>query len=215
VDPADATDLSMTQVQGVFAQLDNAHRTKTMRDARYAKAKRGDLVVDYQSAGSSAPTAHWTSTPRFVTPSNEVRRVFWETGSFRKTVRALAAAERTLPSRVDGQLSGSPRRSIGYATFSCTKRTRDSTSSGVPRWRSTRRKGAACSGRLLRTLDRARQPSSAYMTAEEQERIRQRAAQNDFTSRHRQVWSRATAGLAGMRSVYESSYCCRSRAGAP
>lgn len=192
LDPTDANDVSMTQVQGVFAQLDNAHRTKTMRDARYAKARRGDVVSRLPVGWIKRPDGTLDLDPEVRDTINDVRRIFWATGSLRQTVRKLADAESELPSRVQGQLvwkcATLDRVShfllhpayAGFYIFGRTEMTFDP------------KKGR----RVQQKLPRDRwivhaNHHPAYMTPEEQERIRQRVAQNDFAARHRPGRGRA------------------------
>jgi len=202
VDPADANDVSMTQVLGVFAQLDNAHRTKIMSDARYAKARRGDFVSRLPVGWIKRPDGSLDFDPEVRDAINEVRRVFWETGTLRQTVRALAAAGRTLPSRVDGQLLWKPANLdrvhhfllhpayAGIYNFGCTEMAFD-----PKKGRRVQRKVPP--ERWIVHTDHL----PAYMSAEEQERIRQRAGQNKFATRHRPGRGRAAAGPACMRSL--------------
>lgn len=197
IDTTDPSDVGMVQVQAVFAEMDNSHRVRTLREARLAKARRGDIVSQLPVGWIKRPDGSYDYDPEVRAAIDQVRYVFWQAGSLRQTVRALRLAGHLLPSRRYGLRWKEAtldrvrhfllhRAYSGRYTFGRTQMASDPTGD-------KRVQRPVAPENWIVHDDRL----PAYMSPEEQERIQRQVRGNDFQARRRPGRGRALCrGLA-------------------
>jgi len=99
IDPADANDTALAQVQAVFAQLDNHGRTKHLRDTKLAKARSGATVSRLPIGWLKNPNRTFDFDPEVKPAIDEVYEVFRRVRTLRGTVSELNRLGRKLPTR--------------------------------------------------------------------------------------------------------------------
>jgi len=188
-DPGNPQDVAMLHVEGTFAELDSGMRMQVLREARLAKVRLGQRVTRVPTGWILGPDGRPTFDPEVFDVIKSLPAVFWEHGSLRGAVRALIESGTTLPVRVRGvvhQRKPSVDRLLHFLLGAAFR-------------------GTYVFGRTESATDRPPLPNGlsarrrvpedrwitipgyypAYMTEEEQERIRAHLGRNSFTRRHR------------------------------
>jgi DNA invertase Pin-like site-specific DNA recombinase len=99
VDQQDPNDVAMAQIKATFAQLDNRLRTGSMTRARKAKARSGHVVSRLPVGWIKRPDGTFAFDPEVQAIIAEIFARFWEAGSARALVRLLDQEGKPLPAR--------------------------------------------------------------------------------------------------------------------
>lgn len=189
VDPADASDTALTQVQAVFAQLDNQTRSKHLREARLAKAREGATVSQLPIGWERCDDGSFVFDPIVKAAIDEVYVVFRRVRTLRGTVAEFKRLGRRLPTRYRKQVDFKPpsieivRRFVinpAYAGVYLYGKSDTRPEYGLDA------RGKPCRRKLPEAQwIRSEGHHPAYITREEQQRFREQLDANAFRKRNR------------------------------
>ena len=110
-DPADPNDTVLLQVQAAFWQCENHSRAKSMDRARREKARQGCLVSRLPVGWIQLADDSFAFDPEVCDAIKDVYPVFWQEQSILATVRALTNADKLLPVRCRRRIVWKPPQS--------------------------------------------------------------------------------------------------------
>ena len=104
INPADSNDTILAQTTAMFAQFENRKRAEIMRQARFAKAKKGEAVSQLPLGWIKGPDGKYDYDPEIKDVIQLVIDTFWATRSLYQTVKVLAKAGIRMPCRKESRL---------------------------------------------------------------------------------------------------------------
>lgn len=102
IDPRDQHDIFVSQILGSVAEYENRIRAETMRKARLAKAKRGEVVIPLPVGLLRLADGTIIKNPEVKDVIEVVLTTFWEARSALGTLKSLRQRGIKLPSRRRG-----------------------------------------------------------------------------------------------------------------
>ena len=99
VDPSDSNDILFSQLTAMLASHENRQRVRLMSQARFTKAKRGEMVSVLPVGWIKGPDDRWDYDAELKEIIQTIIDTFFQTRSIRKTVIALRKAGVQIPYR--------------------------------------------------------------------------------------------------------------------
>jgi DNA invertase Pin-like site-specific DNA recombinase len=189
-DPNNPNDAALLQIQAAFAEFDNRSRADLLRRSRFAKAEKGQMVSSLPVGWIQNEDGTFAYDPEVRPAIDDVIRTFQGVRTLRGTVSRLNAQGKLLPTRYRGRQLKWKKATIdmvrrilllpAYAGFYVYGLTEHRPEFGLYKSGMPRRKRVPRDRWVV-----IPNHHPAYMTAEEQDRIRELLRNNGFTKRSR------------------------------